>query len=469
MRFSFKLLLYTIILLACSLGFSGYFFVNYVFETSLNGEIEQAMDESNILSFAFETASLNVPMKYNILQNSTIEQVAFNLEKGGQGSRRLIRICDEEKTILYASDGFETDRELLAQTDERNKTYRILKISDSYYVHTGAVVNALDRVLYLETMQDISKVFNERALGFRVYRNVTIAILTAGTLIMYMISSFLTKPIRILMGATKRMAKREYQYRADLVSNDELGDLTKDFNHMAGALEENMKELEAEIQAREDFVAAFAHELKTPLTAIIGYADVLRSHRLDEEKSIMSANYIYTEGKRLESMSFRLLELMVTKRSRAEFAFTEAEAIFCYLKNIYHNKDGVKVVYRYEKGVLWAEENLIKTVLVNLIDNARNASTDQGVVEVEGRDMEEGYLFLVKDYGIGIPKEEQRKVIQPFYMVDKSRTRSRNGAGLGLSLCAEILKLHQSELRIESELTKGTCISFLLKKQEDKG
>ncbi|MFR3751578.1 MAG: histidine kinase dimerization/phospho-acceptor domain-containing protein [Enterocloster sp.] len=89
------------------------------------------------------------------------------------------------------------------------------------------------------------------------------------------------------------------------VSDDELGQLTADFNQMANALEDNINQLEDEIQAREDFVAAFAHELKTPLTSIIGYADALRSRRLDEEKQFMSANYIYTEGKRLEAMSFR--------------------------------------------------------------------------------------------------------------------------------------------------------------------
>lgn len=77
---------------------------------------------------------------------------------------------------------------------------------------------------------------------------------------------------------------------AGSISNDELGQLTTDFNHMANVLEENINKLEEEIQAREDFVAAFAHELKTPLTAIIGYADMLRSRKLDEEKSFLSAN-----------------------------------------------------------------------------------------------------------------------------------------------------------------------------------
>ena len=83
---------------------------------------------------------------------------------------------------------------------------------------------------------------------------------------------------------------------------------------MANALENNSEMLEEEVRAREDFIAAFSHELKTPLTAIIGYADMLRSRKLDEEKQFVSANYIYTEGKRLETMAFRLLDIIVTKR-----------------------------------------------------------------------------------------------------------------------------------------------------------
>ena len=170
MKFSLKLLLWTIIVMAVALGFSGYFFVNYVFETSLAREVEQALDENSILSFAFETAALNVPAKYNILQDNTIEEIASNLETGGHGTSRLLRISDENRKILYASDGFEADGALLEQTDKSTKTYRVIKMSEGYYVQTGATVDTLDRILYLETMRDISDVFRERELGFSVYR-----------------------------------------------------------------------------------------------------------------------------------------------------------------------------------------------------------------------------------------------------------------------------------------------------------
>ena len=468
MKFSLKLLLWTIIVLAIALGFSGFYFVNYVFETSLAREVGQALDDNSILSFAFETAALNVPVKYDILQDNTIEEISSNLEKGGNSTSRLLRISDEQKNILYASDGFDADDTLLGQTNENTKAYRIIEMAGGYYVQTGVVLNTLDRLLYLETMRDISDVFRERETGFSVYRRVTIAMLVVGTAIMHLISSWLTKPIRLLTKATKRMAAGDYYYRARQVSGDELGQLTKDFNYMANALEENIARLEEEIQDRENFVAAFAHELKTPLTAIIGYADMLRSHKLDEEKSFMSANYIYTEGKRLETMAFRLLDIIVTKRDEAQFQKVSAESIFLYLQDMFRS-GGQQLVYQFEKGTVWAETDLIKTVLINLIDNACKASEAEGRIEIGGCRTEGGYRFEIRDHGVGIPEEEQKNVVKAFYMVDKSRARSKNGAGLGLALCAEILRLHNSRLEIESEPGKGTRVGFVLPNPERGG
>ena len=466
MKFSIKLLLCTMIVMAIAFGFSGFYFVNYVFETALDREVGQALDENSILRFAFETAALNVPAKYDVLQDHTIEQIASNMETGGHDSSRLLRLADEEKNVLYISSGFEADNGLLGQTDENTKTYRVIRQEDSYYIQTGITVNALDRILYLETLKDVSEVFRERQLGFSVYRRVTILMLVFGTVLMLVISSWLTKPIRLLTRATKRMAAGDYGYRARQISNDELGQLTTDFNHMANVLEENINKLEEEIQAREDFVAAFAHELKTPLTAIIGYADMLRSRKLDEEKSFLSANYIYTEGKRLEAMSLRLLDIIVTKKEEVQFQLVPAASLFDYLKDMFASHTEMEFHFQYESGMVRAEANLIKSVLVNLLDNACKASEPGSPIEVRGKLTERGYRFEVKDMGVGIPREEQKNITKAFYMVDKSRSRSKNGAGLGLALCAEILLLHGSKLEIESEPGKGSCISFVL---PDKG
>ena len=462
MKFSLKLLLWTMIVMAAAFGFSGFYFVNYVFERALDREAGQALDESSILKFAFETAALNVPAKYDVLLEDTTRQIASNLEAGGQGTGRMLRISDDQKQVLYAAEGFAADDGLLLALHENTKTYRVIRLDDRYYIQTAAAVEALDKKLFLETMRDVTEVFRDRATGFVVYRRVTVVILLLGTVLMHLISSWLTRPIRLLTRATKRMASGDYDYRARRVSGDELGQLTEDFNRMANALEDTIIKLEEEIRAREDFVGAFAHELKTPLTAIIGYADMLRSHRLDEEKSFMCANYIYTEGRRLETMSLRLLDIIVTKRQEIDFQMVSAESLFFYLYDMYAAKKNMDFHFTYDEGLIRCDASLIKSVLINLLDNACKASEPGSPVDVDGYALSEGYRFSVKDHGVGIPEEELHKITKAFYMVDKSRSRSRNGAGLGLALCEEILLLHHSRLEIESEPGKGSCFSFVI-------
>lgn len=491
MKFSQKLLLWTTIIIALTLGASGFYFVNYVFHTSLEREVGQALDENSILRFAFQTAALNVPLKYDLLQDGSVEQIASNLETSGQGTGRLLRLSDEEKKTLYASDGFETDGALLEQLEENKNSYRVIRSGNHYYIQTGSSVNALGRVLYLETLRDVSQVFEERDMGFTVYRRLMILMLILSIMIMYFIASRLTKPIRLLMKATKKMTEGDYGYRARQVSTDELGQLTQDFNRMSEELQKTIGQLEDEVQSRDEFVGAFAHELKTPLTSIIGYADMLRSRKLDEEKSFRSANYIYTEGRRLETMSLRLLDIMVTKKEGAKMQSVPTETLFEYLQNMFLPTEGMEFDFTCERAVVMADPSLIQTVLVNLIDNACKASESGGRIEVEGHiatdkpdrmNAAEGngtestdagnavgdvgcrwYRFSVRDYGIGIPEEELSKISQAFYMVDKSRSRSRNGAGLGLALCTEILALHESSLEIESVPGKGTTAGFLLR------
>lgn len=469
MKFLYKILLCTIIIMAVAFGFSGYLFVNFVFESALEREVEQALDGNNILRFAFETAALNIPSKYNVLQDTAVRQIGTRLESSGQNTSRYLRLSNEANEILYASNGFPEDTALLQQIGPDTRVWEITFHQDRYFVHTGVMVNVLDRKLYLETLDDATEVFQERRAGFAIYRRVTLAMLACSGAVMLGICIWLTKPIRILANATKRMAQGDYGYRAKRVSDDELGQLTTDFNSMANVLEGTIGELKEEVRAREDFIAAFAHELKTPLTAIIGYADLLRTRKLDDEKRFLSANYIYTEGKRLENMSFRLLDIIVTKRETLEPQPVDAKVFFDYLRGMFAGNKEQKIRISVQPGTVYGEANLLKSVLLNLMDNACKASSPGGVVRLSGRCLENGYAFEVKDYGVGIPEEELKKVTEAFYMVDKSRSRSKNGAGLGLALCVEILRLHGSALDIDSKVGEGTCIRFVIPGPERDG
>ena len=147
----------------------------------------------------------------------------------------------------------------------------------------------------------------------------------------------------------------------------------------------DLGELQEAVRSREDFIAAFAHELKTPLTSIIGYADLLRSRKLDEEKHFLSSNYIYTEGKRLENMSFRLLDIIVTKREAIDPQPVAAKVLFQYLKDMFAGNKEQRIRFAFGSGTVYAEANLLKSVLLNLVDNACKASSEGGLVRSEER------------------------------------------------------------------------------------
>ena len=231
-------------------------------------------------------------------------------------------------------------------------------------------------------------------------------------------------------------------------------------------LRDEMANLTEAAERREEFIASFAHELKTPLTAIIGYADMLRSREMSPKNRFTAAGYIFSEGKRLESLSLKLMEIIVSgkqgiERRRFDAPYFIREVAAVTVPSLAN--DGMTLDMRWEPGEVWIEPDLFKTLMINLIDNARKASRRGQTVELFGRNVDGGYAFYVRDHGRGMKKEDLGRITEPFYMIDKSRSRAQNGAGLGLALCQRIAELHGTELEFESEPGKGTTVRVLLK------
>ncbi len=232
------------------------------------------------------------------------------------------------------------------------------------------------------------------------------------------------------------------------------------------ALEAEVKNLEDAAERREEFIASFAHELKTPLTAIIGYADMLRSMEMAPKSRFTAAGYIFSEGKRLEALSLKLMDIIVAgkqgvERRRFDAPYFIREVAAVTVPSL--AADGMKLEMRWEQGEVEIEPDLFKTLLINLIDNARKASRKGQSVELFGKREDGGYAFYVRDRGRGMRQEDLSKITEPFYMIDKSRSRAQNGAGLGLALCQRIAELHGTTLEYESEPGKGTTVRVLLR------
>lgn len=231
-------------------------------------------------------------------------------------------------------------------------------------------------------------------------------------------------------------------------------------------LERSIENLQDVASRREEFIASFAHELKTPLTAIIGYADMLRSKEMAPKSRFTAAGYIFSEGKRLEALSLKLMDIIVAgkqgfEKKRFEVGYFIRSIAAVTVPSL--SRDGMTLDLRWEPGEIEIEPDLFKTLMINLVDNARKASKKNDVIELYGKAEDGGYALYVRDHGSGMKKEELSKIMEPFYMIDKSRSRAQNGAGLGLALCQRIAELHGTKLEYDSELGRGTTVRILLK------
>ena len=222
-------------------------------------------------------------------------------------------------------------------------------------------------------------------------------------------------------------------------------------------------------QLRREFSANVSHELKTPLTSILGFGDLLRIKRtVDDKERREYAGIIVEETKRLKTLSGKLMELITVGSTQLDWQTIPLTSIMEEVGQalqISLSKSGITLNIKVCKIEVSVDKELFKSLIYNLIDNAIKASKSGQEIEVFAEETNGILTIAVKDHGIGIPKEEINKIMQPFYMIDKSRTRKAGGAGLGLALCSEIARLHGARLQIESEPRKGTCVSIIFDKK----
>jgi len=336
----------------------------------------------------------------------------------------------------------------------------------AYFLQIAGQLEFGTRTLFLESIYDLSPIFLSRQYQQTIYRQLFIVLIVLGAALSWVLSHWMTKPLRRLSRVTRTIASGDLSCRAAMNGRDEIGILAADFNNMTEKLENNINEMKDTMRRQEEFMGGFAHELKTPLTSIIGYADLLRGHSLSETDKQDAANYIFMEGRRLEVLSLKLLDLIVLKKR--DFTFVPiriakiAEDVTKLCKPILQKND-ITLRYECDEGVCMIEPDLFMSLIINLIDNARKAIDGGGDIYISATTSEGMCALKVTDNGRGIPEDELNKIKDAFYRVDKSRARSQGGVGLGLALCNEIAALHGGEMVFESELGKGTTVSIKLK------
>ena len=204
------------------------------------------------------------------------------------------------------------------------------------------------------------------------------------------------------------------------------------------------------------------------MTSLIGYAELLRSGTLTMEEQTEAAGYIYSEGKRLESLSRKLLELLVIQQSSLPLVSIDPvgmlEEFVERLRPVYAREGIVLSLTAPAAGeTRLLEPDLIWTLLLNLTDNARKAMEQGGSIRYLLELPEDGCRITVTDTGRGIPPEALAHLTEAFYRVDKARSREQGGFGLGLALCQEIVKFHHGTIRFANRPEGGADVIVGLK------
>lgn len=239
----------------------------------------------------------------------------------------------------------------------------------------------------------------------------------------------------------------------------------KELSPFIERIREQHEDILAAARNRQDFTANVSHELKTPLTAISGYAELIENDMVDNERKVKFASDIRKNADRLVMLINDIIRLSELDHSEAGVNFTQqnlyeiARERVELLQNNAYKKNVTLSLLGTDTYVL-SNRGMIIELLDNLIQNAIRYNVAGGKVEVEVLKDNNNTMLIVKDTGIGIPTEDKDRIFERFYRVDKSRSRETGGTGLGLAIVKHIVELHGGKIELESTLGQGTSISI---------
>ena len=462
MKFRLRITMCMIWLLALAFGIGGSLIVTLGFSHSFDRETESALRATRMVLNTLKIVDQVSPGTEHVKLAEVLGQMSGQNSAGWSA----LKLSSDGET-LFEDNSYNISLDIQHQAPEGQGLVSVVRDGQGRrHMRISAALSATYETLYLDICYDISGIYEDSQAQVHIYRQVFAVIAVVGGLLCWAIAYWVTQPISALSAASKRFASGDLSYRAKVINNDEIGKLTEDFNTMAEKLEDNIHAIQDAADRQKTFMGNFAHEMKNPMTSIIGYAELIRSQTLTESEQMDAANYIFSEGKRLESLSFKLLDLLVLEKKEIELVPARPAQIVGgmveHLKRVYEEK-GIVLQCRCEEGECLLEPDLVKSLLVNILDNSRKAMDKGGNIYIMSEMTEEGCRIRVLDTGRGIPEEEIGHITEAFYRVDKSRSRAQGGVGLGLSLCNEIVRLHNGTMSFASRVGNGTCVTVELK------
>ena len=453
MRLFHKIFLCFIVIFGFAFQAAGFLLLNFAYNNSIEQEKRYAAQQFQYNRYILRS------MMY------TDQNYIENIQSSNMDSdfTAPVALYDVEKKCLYSNMSKQPDAKEYKITEDNRIMFQIKNWGDSTKIYVRDLVSANSDAVYFVTETDISQIVDKQRAMMNYFQKIYLVIIGIGIPAIFILSDMLTSSIKKVNKAATRIAGGNFSERVDVKSTDEIGELAANFNIMADKIEETIEELSDAARQKEEFAANFAHELKTPMTSVIGYADMLYQRELPRSEVRDAAYYIWNEGMRLEALSLKLMDLFVLDKQEFTLEYIDGIELFDNLRGTLDDickRNDVRLTYDIKPGLVHVEYDLFKTVMINLVDNAVKA--DAAAVNVSSSLDGGRYSVKVEDNGKGIPPEEIEHITEAFYMVDKSRSRKQHGAGIGMALVARIVAIHGGSLKVESDGKSGTKVIITL-------
>lgn len=465
MKFGHKLTLALLSVLALALSLTTLWTQERQFDRALTETRQTAQAEWQRESAAFQRG---LRSDTDILLQARVWSYLGDLPR--QGNHSLLAVYDQTGRSLASTLPTTLSQSELAQVvpgGEGTQTRVLTAVDGTRYLVCSGLILCPEQCFTFVSAQSLGGLFADRGLRLRdAVLGQTLALAVAALLTL-LLCRRMVRPLEQLNAASREIAAGAYDRRTALPGSDEIAGLSRSFDEMATAVQDKVTALQQHIQQREDFIAAFTHELKTPMTSMLGYADLLRAAEVPAATRQKAADFIYHESKRLEALSGRLMELMQLNGCEPPaLEPVRLDGVFRQLTCALPRTPPVLSVPDCRLTVL-AQRELLCDLLYNLVLNARHATSPDGTIALDVSEQPDGITITVRDTGCGIPAADLPHITEAFYMVDKSRARKQGGSGMGLALCERIAVLHGTHLTFESAPGTGTAVSFTLPKSKE--
>lgn len=373
-----------------------------------------------------------------------------------------------------APDGSEMAGKLLGivlgREDENTKvlretgSYNVIRINDRFsQMEYLELWGTLDNGNYYVVACPVESISEAAAISTRFYFLAGFAAVFLGAVVIWMTTRKITEPVQELTELSRRMARLDFDARYESGGEDEIGILGRNFNTMSGKLEEAIGELKsANVQLEKDieekmqidemrreFLAGVSHELKTPIALIQGYAEGLKDNISDDPESReFYCDVIIDESAKMnhlvqQLLSLNQLEAGADRIQMERFDLSEVIRGVLQASDLLIRQSGAAVEFDPEGRIpVWGDEFLIEEVVTNYLTNALHHLEGDHRIRIACRKEEGRVITSVYNSGQPIPPEEQERIWQKFYKVDKARTRAYGGSGIGLSIVKAVMDAH---------------------------